>query len=182
MELKFIDHCASLIEAGYQISSAKLLIRFLNNFLLLRSPFDPRWSVPLTSLSSVEPAAYWERINGELHHLGVQAPTLTGILDPDTSAFPKTASLQLIFTASSSAVTVPLGYSWFWYCPWSRYPDSELLGFILEQLFEVVRKSTDIDYTGAACPLPDNPKLEVFEAPSSLWLWKEGGGGSYQRY
>jgi hypothetical protein len=182
MELKLKEYCVSLTEAGYRINSAKLLIRFLNNFLLLRSPFDPRWSVPLTRLNGVEPATYWERINGDLHYLGVQAPTLTNILEPDTSAFPKTASLQLIFTVASSALTPPFGYSWFWYCPWSRYPDCELLGFILEQLFEVVRTSTDIDYSGASCPLPDNPKLEVFEAPSSLWLWKEGGDGTYQRY
>jgi hypothetical protein len=183
MELSSLqEHYEALTKEGYQVMGVEVLVRHLNNFLLLRPPRYQGWALPSVLLREQQFYTYEAEINKKAHQLGLIGLAFKGWLAPYTVAIPrKQAWMRLLLTTTSSSLAPPPGYSWFWYCPYPQRSDAQMLGWELEKLFNKVKENyPPINQEVEARHRYDlaDPSEEwlEYEPPNNLWLWHEGDG------
>lgn len=180
--LQLREHYEALTTEGYKVIGVEMLVRHLNNFLLLRPPRYKGWALPSVLLRDLELCAYEAEINKKALQLSLVGLAFKGWLAPYRVAIPrKHAWMRLLLITTSPSLAPPPGYSWFWYCPYAHSSDAQMLGLELEKLFNKVKEQ---------CP-PINQEVEArhrydladnseewleYGQPNNLWLWREGGG------
>ncbi len=176
------EHEEALTADEYQVMGAEILVRHLNNFLLLRLPRSKGWTFPSVLLRDRHLYTDEAQINNKALQLGLAELTFIGWLTPHTVAIPrKLAWMRLLFTTPSASLAPPPGYSWFWYCPYTHSSDIQILGLELEKLFNKVKEHCppthqDVEARHRYNLADSSEEWLEYGQPNHPWLLHEGGG------